>query len=282
MDQSTIDLLQYAHVGGFLSAIASVASKALPFVAKALPFLKDNAGSIIQAGSNIVGGILGREGASGAKSANAELSRENRDWQERMSNTAHRREVHDLKAAGLNPILSATGGMGASTPSGSTATMAPARMEDAIGKGLSSAQAAYAYDLQSRTLAGELALKDSTVNAQAAAAATSISSARKIDAETTRTHLDNVRLGHEAGTWKSAADRAKAENALGAHQANIDKKAIIYDNIMNRAEQATGMISDVVRGIKIKVPGTDRKTTEKVQQMENFLKRTPNRRPPME
>lgn len=53
---------------------------------------------------------------------NAAEAAKNRDWQQMMSNTAHVREIADLKAAGLNPVLSVTGGNGAPVTSGSAAS----------------------------------------------------------------------------------------------------------------------------------------------------------------
>lgn len=75
------------------------------------------AGALI--GASVAAPVIGQYMANKEATKRA---REQMAFQERMSNTAHQREVQDLRLAGLNPILSVMGGRGATTPVGAMAT----------------------------------------------------------------------------------------------------------------------------------------------------------------
>lgn len=65
---------------------------------------------------SVIGGISSATSSKRAFNQSVALQAMQNAWMEKMANTAHQREVTDLKKAGLNPVLSATGGCGASTP----------------------------------------------------------------------------------------------------------------------------------------------------------------------
>ena len=102
-------------------------------------------------------GLLSSKGASDRNEQQIASTREQMAWQERMSNTAHQREVKDLAEAGLNPILSARGGASTGSPVGIP------QMENAMGTGVASAQ-------QAKLIAAQVAQAESAAELNQASA----------------------------------------------------------------------------------------------------------------
>lgn len=94
-------------------------------------------GGLLGAGGSLLGSLMG----ANRSEANA---REQMAFQERMSNTAHQREVADLRAAGLNPILSAN--HGASSPGGAAGSVQAPDLSG-VGAGVSSSARMMALEL---------------------------------------------------------------------------------------------------------------------------------------
>ena len=96
----------------------------------------------------VVSGVAGFLGQQDTNAQNRQLAAENTAFQERMSNSAYQRQVKDLEAAGLNPMLAYIKGGGASTPSGTVA-----QMSSPAAAGISSAyQGASTRESHARTV----------------------------------------------------------------------------------------------------------------------------------
>ena len=247
-------------------------------------------GAAISSIGSLAGGMLSSGGQAAQNSASQQFALQNmrennafnanqavlnRDFQERMSNTAYQRSMADMKAAGLNPILAYQQG-GAGTPGGgqASATQATgANFENAmesVGRGVTSASkgAQAAIDMQNVMAQTKATTEQadlnrantqlSTVNAAKAAQDTSTSAAqmRKADAETANViaSSDNpaairaLMAAQGASAYSQAGltnEQAKQLKEFGPHWTGQAAGSI--SRVLDRLKGATGVskMSDV-------------------------------------
>lgn len=205
-----------------------------------MSWLKDNMWKII---GGATGGAIGGVGGAGigmgiggsmdsgggqsqANQFNAQQATQQMEFQERMSNTSYRRNLADLKGAGLNPMLAISQGV-ASAPSGAMATAqseAPEKTKRAETL-INAAMMGKRLHQESKTVDANVGLAEASE-------------------ETERTK-QQMNL-NTAANAKAALPGIKAEAILRKKQYEQKGKHIKKDDWLDRAKGASSIWSDII------------------------------------
>lgn len=199
---------------------------------------------VLTGGLSLLGGVANNifagQRQNDAQAFNAQQAAMNRDFQERMSNTAHQRETADLEAAGLNRILSVN--HGASSPSGNMAASSPgAPVHDMLGPAVNTAMA-------KARLTQELENMKSTDDNIKAGTRKQIIEGNKADEETAKVRDERAIVVENLMDAKTKAARAKIEH----DQLNNPAYKVLRQtgNVGEEVQRASSALGNIMNPIK--------------------------------